>query len=390
MARYDRIAPLPCPPRESAFPAWAVLRDLEGRERDADLGRRVRLRYLALRPVRRLVARGIERVSAESFERQIEWVKEELGVLTARDPERGRLAHFLNQLRKRTPLAITAATLDMGEVIEEAEHLHGAEEFYRTALELAEAYGLTPQRAIAHRLLGRVYRRAGRWEEAVESYGAAAKLSRALDDAEQWCRSLDGLASAYREQGRFDEARRVHGELLAHGEERGDELLTSTALAGLCQTELDAGDPERAVGLGWNVLHRVVDAEQRHAVLCTLSRAFAALGLYAAAERCHAIVAKRTAAAGTRVQALLDLARIAAHTGRSDLARERLREAVAAAHRNGLRRLLVRAEELLADLERGAAGETVAAPVTATPGEHTRRIAAEVEALDSALVPATR
>lgn len=389
MPRYDRIAPLPCPTRECAFPAWTVLRDLEGRERDADFGRRVRLRFLALRPVKRLVARGIERVPAESFERQIECVTEQLGALSARDPERGRLANFLHQLRKRTPVSVAAATLDMGEVVEDAEHLHGAEEFYRTALELAEAYGLLPQRAIAHRLLGRVYRKAGRWAEAAGSYEIAAKLSNALGDVEQWCRSLDGLASTHREQGRFDEARRVYDELLAHGEERRNELLAATALAGLCQTELDAGDPDRAVGLGWLALPRAIDAEQRHAVLCTLGRAFAGLGLYGAAERCHAIVAQRTAAAATRVQALLDLARIAAHVGRSDFARERLREAVAEAQRNGLQRLLLRAEELLADLERGAAGEAISAPVTATPSEYTRRIAAEIETLDTSLVPAT-
>ena len=30
MARYDRIAPLSSPTRDSAFPAWLVLRDIEG------------------------------------------------------------------------------------------------------------------------------------------------------------------------------------------------------------------------------------------------------------------------------------------------------------------------------------------------------------------------
>ena len=49
MARYDRIAPLSSPARDRAFPAWPVLRDIEGQDRDIDVCRRARLRFLALR-----------------------------------------------------------------------------------------------------------------------------------------------------------------------------------------------------------------------------------------------------------------------------------------------------------------------------------------------------
>ena len=64
MARYDRIAPIAAPARAAAFPGWLVLRDLQGRERDAELARRARLRFLALRPLRRVLALGLEGVSA--------------------------------------------------------------------------------------------------------------------------------------------------------------------------------------------------------------------------------------------------------------------------------------------------------------------------------------
>ena len=55
MARYDRIAPIPIPAREAAFPGWLMLRDLAGRERDPELARRARLRFLALRPLLRVL-----------------------------------------------------------------------------------------------------------------------------------------------------------------------------------------------------------------------------------------------------------------------------------------------------------------------------------------------
>jgi hypothetical protein len=111
MARYDRIAPLDAPSRDRTFPAWLVTRDLEGRDRDPELARRVRLRFLALRPVARLVARRAAQVPAASYRRQIEGVREELGHLPARDPERARLGHFLDRIADRNPLSLAAATL---------------------------------------------------------------------------------------------------------------------------------------------------------------------------------------------------------------------------------------------------------------------------------------
>ncbi len=142
MARYDRIAALNSPDRSHAYSGWSVFRDLEGRDRDPDLARRARLRFLALRLVRRLIDQGIDTVPVESFERQIESVREELGLLPARDPERARIAEFLHRVRGRTPIEVATATLDMGEAAEAAHHEYAAEEFYHAALDLANIYQL--------------------------------------------------------------------------------------------------------------------------------------------------------------------------------------------------------------------------------------------------------
>ena len=129
MARYDRIAPLPAPSREAAFPGWLVLRDLEGRERDGELARRARLRFLALRPLRRILTMGLEAVTAPSFAREIEGIREELGHLPARDPERIRLSRYLHEIEARSPLDLTLAAAGLGELAEEAGHASAAEEF---------------------------------------------------------------------------------------------------------------------------------------------------------------------------------------------------------------------------------------------------------------------
>lgn len=142
MARYDRIAALPPPDRAHTFAGWSILRDLEGRDRDPDLARRARLRFLALRLIRRLIDQGIYEISAESFERQLESVREELGVLPARDPERIRIAEFLHQLRELSPIKVATATLDLGEAAEAENLEHAAEEFFHAALDIANLYQL--------------------------------------------------------------------------------------------------------------------------------------------------------------------------------------------------------------------------------------------------------
>ena len=117
MARYDRIAPLTAPRREGSFPGWLVLRDIEGNDRDVEAARRARLRFLALRPVSRLLDRGVDGVGRESYLSQIEAVREELGYLPARDIERARLARFLHNVEGRDATLVISATLDRKSVV---------------------------------------------------------------------------------------------------------------------------------------------------------------------------------------------------------------------------------------------------------------------------------
>jgi tetratricopeptide (TPR) repeat protein len=390
MARYDRIATLSAPARERAFAAWPVLRDLEGSERDAELVRRARLRFLALRPVRRLLERGIEQVSAESLERQIEGVREELGLLPSRDPERARIAQFLHRIRQRTPLAVTAATLELGEVVEEAGQAHAAREFYRTALDLAAAYRLVPEELLALRLLGRLERQAGSWEEAAGCYTRAADLALSLDDRGQWARIMDGLGTVLRLKGEREEAARLYRELRTRGQEWGEDDVISTALGGLCLTDLDSGHLEPALEHGWAAFTLSADAEERYQLLATLGDIFTRLGLYRAAERCLTLAATRSRRVATRTRAELHLAESAAREGRLDSARDHLREAIGAAKAEGHEEILPRAEALLATLEHAAAGGGAIAEPHPEPGEAARRIAAEAESLGEPPVAATR
>lgn len=141
MARYDRIARIPPPPRDRAFTGWLVLRDLDGRERDPDLGRRARLRFLAVRLVHRLAGR-LDGVDAGSLQRQCDAVREELGQLPGRDPERHQLAEFLHAVSGSDMGAIVRGAFGLGDAYAQSGYGSAAEEFYRAGVELAHRTGL--------------------------------------------------------------------------------------------------------------------------------------------------------------------------------------------------------------------------------------------------------
>lgn len=160
MARYDRIARLDPPTRDQAFPAWPVFRDIEERERDTDQGRRASLRFMALRPVRRLLDHGFDGPSQESLDQQIDTVLRKLNGLSADDEDRIRLTKYVEQVRRRDPGDLARATLALGEATESAGQLFAAEELYQTGLEIAQAHQLREDEARASGLITRTRRAA--------------------------------------------------------------------------------------------------------------------------------------------------------------------------------------------------------------------------------------
>ncbi|MBI4409226.1 MAG: tetratricopeptide repeat protein [Gemmatimonadetes bacterium] len=430
MARYDRIAPLTAPTRARAFPAWLTLRDLEGRERDVELGRRARLRFLAIRPVRRLLRRGIDRVPLDSYERQIEGVREELGHLSARDPERARLAEYLHRIRQRTPAALAAAALELGEVAEASGHTHAAEEYYLTSLELAEAYDLRADRTRALRHLGRVYGVQDRWQESESHFRRSAELAQQAGDRTQWAQAMHGLAALHRRRGDPSQGRRILEETFERGRQWDEPTVVAAAAAGLVVAELELGNPERALEHGWTAVRLLPDPEERARVLHEVGVALTRLGLYVAAERCFALVAERAADGALRLRAKgqhalvpacagdadvfrerrrrvlqaaadmrpdaaaladlhLELGRGCLVVGDVDFARDHLRDAIGLARRERRGEVLPKAEELLTTLERVAGGGAVSRPRPVPAGAVAQRIAAEIESLGEVLVPAS-
>jgi tetratricopeptide (TPR) repeat protein len=424
VARYDRIARIESPRRADAFAGWLTLRDLEGHEREPEFGRRARLRFLALRPVRRLLNRGFAGVDDASLKRQIDGVREELGHLPGRDRERRLLSDYLREVDARDPGRLSGAVLGLGDAAEAAGHGYAAEEFYLTTLELAEAHGLAGRRAKALYSLARLYAKRGSWSEAVERFDAAGVAAAAEDNTAAWAEAICGLGLVQSRAGDAAAGRNTLAQVAARGELDKDDWLIAAAAAATCSLELAEGNTEAAVESGWQAVELLSDSESLRAeALLDLAAGFRQLGLREPAEACYRVILGSSARPDFGIRAQLELALTAAEAGdqqafdactdalvgslddadtrlASDIhiglgrgsirledaegARAHLRQAMAIARRGGMGDAAVAAEDLLSRLESLADTALRAAAGTPSPGVQT--IAQRVESLGRALV----
>lgn len=418
MARYDRIAQIEPPARQAAYGGWLTLRDLEGREREPELGRRALLHFLAIRPVRRLLQRGLDGPQAASIDGQVEAVRQQVDQLPQEDAARERLTHYLEEVGGRSPAGLVRATLDVGTAAEAAGQLFAAEEFYRTALELAEANHIHDQRVVGLRHLGRVQRERREWLEAIDTLEEAVALARDRGEPAEWARSLEALAAVHLRSGDISKARVTLDQIQEGPGASGDPISRAVGEAGRCAMELREGNLEPALEAGWAAAKALPPTDEaRNRVLLNMGAAFRRLGLLPAAESCYQIVARWAAWPEHRIEALLEQAMVAAYAGddpafaerretvlnsldqadrplqgmvhlalgrgalivgRADDGRAHLQESIATARDIGDDEVLARAEQLLAVLDSEA---TIDAPDPLAPSDDASRIADRVAAL---------
>jgi tetratricopeptide (TPR) repeat protein len=424
VARYDRIARIESPERANAFAGWLALRDLEGHEREPEFGRRARLRFLALRPVRRLLTRGFVGVDDASLKRQIDGVREELGHLPGRDPERRLLADYLREVEGRDPGRLSGALLGLGDAAEGAGHGYAAEEFYRTALEITEAHGLPARRARSLCSLARLYGKRKAWSEATERFDEAGAAAAAAGDTAAWAEAICGLGLVQSRAGDAAAGRTTLAQVAARGEGENNDWLIAAAAAATCSLELAEGHTEAALEAGWRAVDLLPDSEaMRAGALLDLAAGFRRLGLREPAEACYRVVLGSPARSDFAVRGQFELALTAAEAGDqqvfddrrnalvgslddadarlaadihlglgrasilledADGARAHLRQAMAIARRGGLGDAAVAEEDLLSRLE--SLADTALRANTGTPTPGIQTIARRVESLGRALV----
>ncbi|HEU5210970.1 MAG TPA: hypothetical protein VFU06_16360 [Longimicrobiales bacterium] len=359
MARYDRIAALPLPPRTQAIPGWCVLRELNGRERDTELANRMRLFFLALRPVRRLVDRGFD-VPFDSHDRQIAAVRAVLDTMPASALEQARLRSFLNAVGTRVPERVALAALDVSAMAEARSHYEAATEFAHTAL-AAGAHANPGVEARACTSLARLARKSGRWHEAEEWSTQATERAAPPSFRAAWANAVTELATLYHVRGDQNEAARLLAGVRKRVAEWKDELLLADGAEALAATALAAGHTEVAVHEGWFALHRINDIERRRRLLISIADGLRLLRLYDGADACYGALAQSAIGSAERAAPLTRAAVSAAESGDAAGFRDRhdraMREVLELhdGQRAGFLLELGRACVLAGDAERGLA-----------------------------------
>lgn len=328
MARYDRISRIPLPPRERAFPCWATLADLEGREREPEVGRRCLLRLLALRPVRRLL--DGDGPDDASFSRQVEAVRKEVKRLPSQDPERVALEDYLQRISARDPGETADALLDVAGLVEAAGQRRGAGEFYMTALELTRQHGLAAQQCAA--LLGVARSLHADAAGTLAMCDQAAALADAHGDLTAWARAELTRAAFHADHPA--QARSILEGVIRRGEAENDTRIRAMGTAGICALLLGRSpDGRRAAsgseqdlsgGLeaGLAALHLFPPEDpHRTAILLDLTAAFRGLGSLEAAEACCQAARRAAADAEQRTEAEAGLVAILVAAGDASGAR---------------------------------------------------------------------
>ena len=305
------------------FAGWPVLRDIEGREDEEATSRRIGSRFLVARLLRATVDDDFA-IDPKAMAEQVTAVARELTGVPPDDPEQLLWDAVLRGLDRGDWRVLSAATRALARSVELQGHHHGARELYEIAHHAAVAGGSLVEAAECARMLGRLFRWRGEWDEAIRWYEAARAAVRLEADSATEAVVLDGLASAVRDKGNLPRARELLQEGLLIAQESGDDYALASIHHTFMSVERLSGRLAHAVAHGWRAVNLHPEEEKRHFVLVSLAGCLAEMGELNTAEDSYAIVAERVQRTDWRCAALVMLAHISALRGDRPMFEERL------------------------------------------------------------------
>ena len=296
------------------FAGWPVLRDIEGREDDEATNRRIGGRFLVARQLRALVDEDFA-VDPASLSQQLQAVARELTRIPREDPERTLWDDVLRELDRNDWKGLAATTYALASHVDDQGHDHGARELYGLAHASAVAAGDGAGAMRCARLMGRLLRRRGEWDQSVRWYEAARALARAEGDRATEAVIVDGLANALRDKGNLPGARALLRDGLLAAQETGDPFALASIHHTTMTVERLAGHLSQAVTHGWRAVSLYPQGEKRLHALVSLAGCFVEMRELDAAEDCYAIVIERVVRSDYRHAAHEMLAHISALRG---------------------------------------------------------------------------
>lgn len=408
------------------FAGWPVLRDIEDREKDDPVSRRIATRFLVARMVRSLVEDDLV-ADPDSLAYQVNGVRQEIASLEEDEPEKVLWERVVAAVEVMNQDELLAALLEWGVAVEFQGHLSGAREIHALAHELAVAAASPAGAVDAARFLGRVGRKRAEWDEASRWYGVAGKVAEETGDHRRLATVLDGQANTLRDRGNLPAARKLLHRVLALGEAKNDRYARAIGHHDLMTVEKLGENLEEAVVHGWKATEAYESAGESLRALFDLAGVFREAGDLAAARDAYTVVEQQVPSRDYRVLSLDALAYIAALEGRAgdhdDLrarveeelrddpaamvraqvlyfgglsnlalgrrreARSNLEDALAFAEGHGLSKLIFDAEAALEEMESSgtAAKSREPSPPPEEPGEEVERIRRELRGMREAL-----
>lgn len=317
-------------------PGWPVLKDLEGRESENGIDRRIGTRFA--------VARLLHTVIDEDFvlprnvlDEKITELRKSFDVVAEDDSERVEWVRVADALEAEDRLELARAVFGHGESVEGQGHFDGARELFHVSYQVAASAWAHEEVIDACRGLGRVSRRLAEWDDAFKWYACAKENAEAFGAIGRSALTLCGIANTHVEQGNLPLARECLEQALAIAGSMNDSGTLGAVHHDVMSLELASERYEEAAKHGWEAV-RVAESERdRIRALTTLAWVFLELGELTASEDAYTIVAERSEEFLFRVYALDGLAYIAARRGDVAAFNERVEVVDSLAWRRGPR-----------------------------------------------------
>ena len=202
-----------------------------------------------------------------------------------------------------------------GEAKEDASDFESAIESYRQAHEAALSTANEAAGIGAARLLGRTFRKLGRWEEAVAWYEQARDTALALGRLDAAAQVAIGLANVRREKGGIPAAEALYRSAIEEGTESAARQAVAQGYFGLMLVHVDAKAWTEAVQAGWQAFREASGLPDEWDILVVLGNSFRMLGRSEEAWSCNLITLNGSPLTETRHHAAQSLAVMAALRG---------------------------------------------------------------------------
>jgi tetratricopeptide (TPR) repeat protein len=306
-----------------AFSGWAVLRDMEGEDRDSVMSRRIATRFLVARVVRSVVEADFSS-SQDSLSSQLQSVEREFQVLPPGDKEREGWQRVLDGLRQGNREEAASAVLELADHVLSQGHLDGSLDLFHAAYLIGVGSAISAAAIDGARFQGLVSRRLGKWDDAFHWYDVARELALAYGDDRRLGFVVDGVGGSLRVQGKFEEAAECHREVVEIARRIADVTLEGYGYHALMSDMRGLGKLDVAIQEGWRAFQCHSSSMHRFRVLNSLAGVLVEAGDYDSAEHAYHLVLAGSKEFMHRLHALDAVAYIKALRGDEDGFREAL------------------------------------------------------------------